>query len=47
MVGRRVRIGANVTIRDSHIWNDVVIEDGAVRKQATHGSIQGCMHLFV
>lgn len=31
MLGRRVRVGANVTIRDSHIWNDVVIEDGAVR----------------
>lgn len=32
VLGRRVQVGANVTIRDSHIWNDVVIEDCAVRE---------------
>lgn len=48
VVGRRVRIGANVTVRDSHIWNDVVIEDGAVcvcvyaKGSVWSASIRGC-----
>jgi len=29
-IGRRCKIGANVTIVDSHIWDDATIEDNAV-----------------
>lgn len=29
-IGRRCKIGANVTIVDSHVWDDAVIEDNAV-----------------
>lgn len=30
VLGRNVSVGAHVTISDSHIWNNVTIEDGAV-----------------
>ncbi|GAB5037539.1 bacterial transferase hexapeptide repeat-containing protein [Nannochloropsis oceanica] len=30
VLGRQVKVGANVRITDSHLWHDVVVEDGAV-----------------
>lgn len=34
-VGRRCVLGANVVVKDSHLWDDVTIEDNAVSSRGS------------